>query len=146
MTYNLNESTSTLVKKASQLYIRLANKYLKKLNIPHAYSMFLIQLWEQDGQTQAALHKKIGIEQPTAVRTLDRMERDKFITRERNSEDRREIRIYLTKKSKDLYEQAIESAKIINTLALEGFTQIEKKQFNQFLRLLIDNIDSQLNS
>lgn len=142
--YNLNESTSTLIKKASQLYIRLANRYLQKLKIPHAYSLFLLQLWQEDGQTQAMLHKKIGIEQPTAVRTLDRMERDKFITRERSSHDRREIRIFLTKKSKDLYEQAIESAKIINSIALDGLTPSDKKKFNELLRATIANIEKQL--
>ncbi len=33
------------------------------------------------GKNQAEFHKQIGIEQPTAVRTLDRMERDGLIAR-----------------------------------------------------------------
>ena len=69
-TYDLNESTSTLIKKACQLYIRLANKYSSEIGIPHAYSLFLIHLWQEDGQTQAILHKKIGIEQPTFIKNL----------------------------------------------------------------------------
>lgn len=144
MKYDLNESTSTLIKKASQLYIRLANKYLKQLDIPHAYSLFLLQLWQEDGQTQAVLHKKIGIEQPTAVRTLDRMERDKFIKRIRSEEDRRVIKIFLTKKAKDLHQKAIEYAKIINDVALEGFTPTQRKMLNKLLRETITNLDKQL--
>ncbi|RDI48647.1 MarR family winged helix-turn-helix transcriptional regulator [Aquicella lusitana] len=142
--YDLGESTSTLIKKASQLYIRLANKYLKDLGIPHAYSLFLLQLWQEDGQTQAVLHKKIGIEQPTAVRTLDRMERDLFIKRVRHSDDRREIRIFLTKKAKDLQVKAIECAKTINSLALEGFSATEKKALNKLLRNTITNLEKHL--
>lgn len=143
MKYDLNESTSTLIKKASQLYIRFANKYLATLAIPHAYSLFLLQLWQEDGQTQAVLHKKIGIEQPTAVRTLDRMERDKFIKRVRSSDDRRAVRIFLTQKAKDLYPKSIAFAKIINDLALEGLSANDKKKFNELLRLTIANIEKQ---
>lgn len=144
MTYDLNESTSTLIKKASQLYIRLANVYLKQLDIPHAYSLFLLQLWQEDGQTQAVLHKKIGIKQPTAVRTLDRMERDKFIKRVRSKDDKRESRIFLTNYAKSLHNQAIESAKKINKLALETFTAKDKKLFNRLLRETITNLENHL--
>ncbi|MBN9230891.1 MAG: MarR family transcriptional regulator [Legionella sp.] len=42
----------------------------------------------------------MGIEQPTAVRTLDRMERDVFIHREQKLEDRWAIGIKLTDKGK----------------------------------------------
>ena len=142
--YDLNESTSTLIKKASQLYIRLANTYLKEIEVPHAYSLFLLQLWQEDGQTQSMLHKKIGIEQPTAVRTLDRMERDKFIKRIRNKEDRREIRIFLTSKAKGLYHRAIGYAETINKLALEGFGPADKKTLNKLLRATITNLEKQL--
>lgn len=144
MQYELNESTSTLIKKASQLYIRLANAHLKQLKIPHAYTLFLLQLWNEDGQTQAALHKKIGIEQPTAVRTLDRMERDKFIRRAPNKEDRRETKIYLTEHAKALQKDAIPIAKLINGAALETLTATQRKDFNKLLRMTIANLEKHL--
>lgn len=144
MKYDLNESTSTLIKKCSQLYTRLANKYLKELGIPHAYSLFLLQLWEEDGQTQAMLHKKIGIEQPTAVRTLDRMERDNFIKRVKGPDSRRETQICLTQKAKALKEEAMVAAVTINKLALESFTAADKKQFNHYLREAITSLDKHL--
>jgi len=144
MKYNLEESTSTLVKKTSHLYIRLANRYLKKYGVPHAYTPFLLQLWEQDGQTQAVLHKKIGIEQPTAVRTLDRMERDEFIKRERSDTDRRETKIFLTQKSIDLHEKMLVLAGELNDLALRGLTPEDRKIFNKLLRATIKNIEDLL--
>ena len=144
MKYNLEESTSTLVKKTSHLYIRLANRHLKKYGVPHAYTPFLLQLWEQDGQTQAVLHKKIGIEQPTAVRTLDRMERDDFIKRERSDTDRRETKIFLTQKSIDLHEKMLVLAGELNDLALRGLTAEDRKIFNKLLRTTIKNIEDLL--
>lgn len=144
MKYDLKESTSSLIKKASHLYVRLANQHLKAHGIPHAYTPFLLQLWEIDGQTQAMLHKKIGIEQPTAVRTLDRMERDDFIMRERCTEDRRIIKIYLTKKSKRLKDDLLPIGKIINDIAMKGFTPEDRKLFNHYLRTAIENIEKSL--
>lgn len=141
MKYDVNESTSTLIKKASHLYIRLANQHLKEYGVPHAYTPFLLQLWLEDGQTQAALHKKIGIEQPTAVRTLDRMERDDFIKRVRSEDDRRESKIYLTKKSKALHEELTPLARKLNDMALAGLTGNERKELNRYLRMAIGNIE-----
>jgi len=146
MKYNLDESTSTLIKKASHLYVRLSNQFLKEYDVPHAYTPFLLQLWEVDGQTQATLYKKIGIEQPTAVRTLDRMERDQFIKRERSSSDRREIKIFLTKKSIELHDNLIKIAKRLNDLALEGFAASEKKVLNRLLRTTIANLEMHLDT
>jgi len=142
--YNITESTSTLIKKASHLYIRLANQYLKEHGVPHAYTPFLLQLWQHDGQTQAMLYKAIGIEQPTAVRTLDRMERDKFIKRARSASDRREVDIFLTKKSIDMQDELLVCARKINELALESFSAEEKKLFNQLLRSTIENLEKHL--
>jgi MarR family transcriptional regulator for hemolysin len=103
-----------------------------------------LQLWIEDGQTQSVLHKKIGIEQPTAVRTLDRMERDQFIKRERSENDRRAIKISLTKKSIILKDKMFDIATEMNDLALDGLTAAERKMFNKFLRITIDNIENQL--
>lgn len=144
MNYDLSESTSTLLKKASQLFVRLATIHLKELNIPHAYSFFLMQLWDEDGQTQAMLHRKIGIEQPTAVRTLDRMERDKFIKRVRSQEDRRIIKIYLTDYAKKLQKDVLNCAKDINNLILHDFTKAERKNFNLYLNKIIDTMEKNL--
>ena len=144
MRYNLKESSSTLIKSASHLFIRLANKYLKEEGIAHAYTPFLMQLWEKNGQTQSTLHKKIGIEQPTAVRTLDRMERDNLIKRARSETDRREIKIYLTSKAQKMQQNILSCAKKINAIGTQNFTKDEKKVLNQLLKKVIINIEEHL--
>ena len=46
--------------------------------------------------TQAQLARRVAIEQPTMVRTIDRMERDGLVTRTPDPNDRRASRITLT--------------------------------------------------
>ena len=87
---------STLIKKTARRLEKKANELLKPYGITHAYTNFLMELYVQDGISQTELHQRIGIEQPTALRNLDRMERDGFIMRKQSNIDRRVLHIYLT--------------------------------------------------
>lgn len=144
MKYDPNQSTSGLTKKAGNLFIRLSNQYLKKSGIAHAYTPFLAQLWNEDGQTQAMLHRKVGIEQPTAVRTLDRMERDQLIERRRSDSDRREVRIFLTPKAQALKINVISCAQKINAVGTRGLSEKEQQTLHQLLKKVIENLESGL--
>ncbi|STX42818.1 transcriptional regulator [Legionella donaldsonii] len=133
--------TSTLLKKANRLLIKKANELLKPYKITHAYTYFLMELYNQDGLTQAEMHKRIGIEQPTAVRTLDRMERDGFILRKPSSDDRRVVLIYLTEKAQHCKKEIDQCAVQLNELALLGFNEEEKINLNQMLKRLNQNLE-----
>ena len=135
-------NTSTLLKKANRLLIKKANELLKPHGITHAYTYFLMELYQQDGLTQSEMYKRIGIEQPTAVRTLDRMERDGLILREQSPTDRRALFIKLTDKGKRYKETIIGCAKELNGFALRGFTDNDRALFNQLINRLNSNLDS----
>lgn len=142
--YDLDASTTTLIKKSSCLLIRLANQHLKERGVPHAYTPFLMQLWETDGLIQAVLHRTIGVEQSTAVRTLNRMERDHFIVRQRSADDKREIQILLTAKARQLKEEVWQCAQKINGLVTTGLSQAEIVVLNKLLKTIINNAESEL--
>ncbi|HVV68222.1 MAG TPA: MarR family transcriptional regulator [Gammaproteobacteria bacterium] len=145
MRYNPNISTSALTKKTSALFVRLSNQWLKKRGITHAYTPFLVQLWDKNEQTQAELCRKIGIEQPAAVRTLDRMERDNLITRVRSTTDRRAIKIFLTPKAQQLQNDVIACALKINKIGTEGFTKNEQETLHLLLKKVIANLENAMN-
>lgn len=133
-------NTSTLLKKANRLLMKKANELLKPYGITHAYTYFLMELYQQDGLTQSAMHKQISIEQPTAVRTLDRMERDGLIVREQSPHDRRALLIKLTDKGKSYQKIISECARVLNDLALQDFSVQDRTLFNQFIEKLNANL------
>lgn len=143
MKYNFDNNISILVKKSTNLFRQLASK-LHNNAVASAYVPFLIQLWQKDGQTQSILHKKIGIEQPTAVRTLDRMERDGLIYREKSPQDRRKILIYLTDKSRGLETLIATVSETINVAAKTGFSDNELEQLRTLLKKIITNLENKL--
>lgn len=138
-------TTSTLLKKSNRLLTKKANELLKPHNIAHAYTYFLMALYKQDGLTQSEMYRCIGIEQPTAVRTLDRMERDGFIFREKNKSDRRALFIKLTDKGKSYREAILNCAKELNEFALKDFTESEMTLFNKLINKLNSNFEKHTN-
>lgn len=134
--------TSTLIKKAARILEKKANLLLKPHDITHGYTYFLMELFKKDGQTQAELQRAIGgIENPTIVRTLDRMQRDGLIERKQSSTDRRAFLIYLTDKGKAAEKNVLDSAKKLNHIMLNFFSKEEQNQFQSYLLRLIDNLE-----
>ena len=136
-------NTSTLIKKAARLLEKKANLLLKPHDITHGYTYFLMELYKRDGQTQTELQQAVGgIEHPTVVRTLDRMQRDGLIQRRPSATDRRAFLIFLTDKGRATQKNVLNSAQALNQKMLSSFSKEEQLQFQSLLCRLIENLDN----
>ena len=142
MSFKLEENTGVLIKKAARLFERVANMNLDELGVTYSQTIFLVRLWDRDGQTQLELTKSSGLKQPTVVRILDRMERDKLITRTRNKEDKRSYHFYLTKNGKSACEKLESKADLMQSISTGSMASKSYKQFNMQLIEIIDNLQS----
>jgi len=61
-----------------------------------------MELWEEDGRTQANLAEALGVEPPTVTKMLQRMENVGLVDRRPDRIDRRAIRVHLTAKGRRL--------------------------------------------
>ena len=142
MSITLNEHTGVLIKKAARLFEQAANRNLDKLGVTYAQTIFLIRLWEQDGQNQMEIAKSAGLKQPSVVRILDRMERDELIIRVRNADDRRIFNFYLTEKAKKACQQLEAEANIMHSIATLNVPQKEVAKINAMLSHMITNLQN----
>jgi MarR family transcriptional regulator, transcriptional regulator for hemolysin len=134
--------TSTLIKKAARLLEKQANILLKSSQITHGYTYYLMVLFEKDGINQTDLQRAIGgIEQPTVVRTLDRMERDGLIIRKPNPADKRASLIYLTEKGKACEDSVNAAGFKLNQMLHKTFSNEEEKVLCSYLQRLIENME-----
>ncbi|MDW8962123.1 MarR family transcriptional regulator [Legionella pneumophila subsp. fraseri] len=131
---------SSLLKKTHRLLIKRANELIKPYAINHAYTYILMELYNENGLTQSELVQLIEVEQPTLVRTLDRMERDGFITRKLSSIDRRVVHIFLTEKARLLQKKLDECSSILNHEILAGFSEDEKTTLQELTHRVLDNL------
>lgn len=106
---------------------------LEGIGLHHAQGMILFRLWQQDGIAQRALAQALHISPPTASTTLQRMERDGWIERRRDTSDQRIVRVYLTEAAQKLRQDAraafVDLDKEMTTL----LTEKEQKIFRQSL-------------
>lgn len=142
MGFQIDKHTGILIKKAARLFEQVANKDLSKLGVTYAQTIFLIRLWEKDGLNQIELARSAGLKQPTVVRILDRMERDKLITRVRNRDDRRVFNFYLTEKAKKACRKLEEHADTMHTIATLNISSKEVAKLNTLISNMINNLQN----
>ena len=127
---------------------RLINATLLRRIAPHGVGVgpfpVLLALWDTDGQTQADLCRLIAVEQPTMANTLKRMERDGLIRRERDPNDGRRYRLWLTDKAKSLRQPLTEAADEVNELAQRALTPAERETFGALLDKIAETVQAEL--
>ncbi|OGT57315.1 MAG: hypothetical protein A3F14_05510 [Gammaproteobacteria bacterium RIFCSPHIGHO2_12_FULL_43_28] len=142
MSFDLTQHTGVLIKKAARLFERVANMNLDELGVTYSQTIFLVRLWERDGQNQMELTKSAGLKQPTVVRILDKMERDKLVKRVRNKTDKRSYNFFLTEKAKKACQKLESQGQMMQSIAAGAFAMQEINKLNQNLLGVIGNLQA----
>ena len=136
-TFVIEESLGYLVNRAARaLAAQLADE-LRTFDVGIGQWAVLLHLWSSDGLTQAQLARRVAIEQPTMVRTIDRMERDGLVTRAPDPNDRRASRITLTERGSTLRDQLVPLADGVNRAATATLTDAEVETLRRLLAKLV---------
>lgn len=90
--------------------------------------------------TQLELARRIGIEGPTLTRHLDGLERDDLVTRRRDPDDRRAVRVELTPKGERLYDELLRAAVAFDSRLRAGISDDELQQLRETLARLEANV------
>ena len=146
VTFPLESSVGYQLRTTNRLIQRLLQTKIESYGITLGMWYFLRALWEEDGLTQSELSQRIGTMEPTTLTAIAGMERSGLVTRQRNTQDRRKINVYLTQRGRDLAADSIPLAiKVVET-AVKGFSQ---REVDLLLALLIEmqrNITAALRS
>jgi len=133
----IEQSISHLVALSARLFARALQTRFEDYGVSVGQWPLLLFLWEQDGLTQKELSRRVQIEEPTATRTLGRMERDGLVRRVRGARDRREVRVHLTERGRALRDELIPCVQEVNSRASHGLSEQEKARLTSLLRYLI---------
>ena len=128
----IEESTAHLVTLAARLFARALDERLGRHGVSVAQWSMLLLLWEEESLTQKELSRRQQIEEPTAARTLHRMERDGLIRRAYDEKDRRR-RVMLTERGRALCGELVPAALEVNALATHGLSIEDKKRMVSLL-------------
>lgn len=144
MEFVYKQSPGYLINVLSRLY----NQSLAARLAPHkttpAQLPVLLSLWQNDGQTQSELCRRMRIEQPTLANTLNRMVRDRLIRKVPDTNDRRQTRIRLTQRARDLKPILTKSAMEVHSTAMRGLTESGLETLLMMLNKIVSNLDADL--
>ena len=87
-----------------ELFYNLKALYQKNLKFPNIsfQQILAILMIDNSGMEMSSLSKKLGIDNSTATRLIDGLEKKKLVKRERGISDNRVINVFLTNKGKKI--------------------------------------------
>jgi DNA-binding MarR family transcriptional regulator len=139
------ETQESLGRLISCLY-RYTHMYLshelEQHNIGSGQFSFLMALCREDGVHQEDLAQSIKIDKATCTRAVKKLVKEGYITRKRDSEDKRAYRIFLTEKGKKMEPVLKYISETWKAILLTGFTEEEKELTIDFLKRIVQNASS----
>jgi DNA-binding MarR family transcriptional regulator len=126
---------------------RAVQRRLQAQIAPHGVTpgmwYFLRVLWAEDGLTQSEISRRVGTMDPTTLTAISAIERAGFVRRERDAEDSRKIRIFLTPAGEALRTALLPEAVAVVDAALKGFTPEQRQQFLDYLAAVQRNLETE---
>jgi DNA-binding MarR family transcriptional regulator len=100
----------------------------------------LVLIWDQDGQPQGALAKKLHRDKAYVTRLVSEIESRGFVQRIPGKEDGRKKRLFLTEKGKNLMDEVTQLVAGITRFAGKGIAPDEMKNCKDVLRRVLQNL------
>lgn len=91
---------------AQHAFNRFYKPLLGPLGLTYPQYLVLLTLWEEDGLPVHAIGTRLGLDSGTLTPLLRRMEESELLTRQRDKQDERMVRIHLTTRGRRLEAKA----------------------------------------
>ena len=140
-TLNDNRAFRDVFRKATRLARERTDRALSEHGVRVGQQFVLEELWREDGLTPGELARRIGVETPTVVRGVGRMESAGLLERRDDPTDGRLVRVWLTNRGRELAQTLPQvESKVIDS-ALSGFSEEERRQLIRLLGRVLENLE-----
>ncbi len=109
-------------------------KELEPYGIGRGQFDFLMVLYRRDGISQETLAKRLKVSKATSTRAVRSLEKEGYVYRQVDEEDRRAYKVYLTEKGKEMRGVVLEKLLAFVDNLLSDFTPEEKEDFMHLLK------------
>lgn len=120
-------------------------KLRNRVGITFAQWRVLVLLTKtQDALSQKEIAEGLGLEAPTLIPILDKLQKDGFIERRVDRNDRRNNRIFRAKRTFEIWETTLECASKVLTIALAGLPDENIQIMKEVLEKMWINLQANL--
>jgi DNA-binding MarR family transcriptional regulator len=131
-----------LLRRSHLAFSKILRDRLKDQGITFSEFVHLERLWYNDGLNQTELSRRVGIETASSTSVLDTLEKRGYIRRERDPNDRRNIRIFLKPAGAELEARLLECAARINAIARDGLSKADITAFFRITSAIAENLEA----
>lgn len=126
---------------ASRLIIRAYQPLLAPLGISYPQYLVFLLLWEEDGRSMKDLRERLLLNSNTITPLIKRMEKEGWLQRQKDPQDERVWRIYLTDKGQALKEEGQKvPTQLIAGLEKSELQLEDLQELKKGLELLIEQL------
>src|SRR5215213_2415646 len=122
-----------LLAQFAQAYRTLSDTLMDQITLHRAQATVLCKLFIQDGMTQSEIAQQLAVQGATVTDMLQRMEENKLVTRRRDAEDNRLVRVYLTDEGREKERAITEQFLKLESQIFEAFEENERAQLRRLL-------------
>jgi DNA-binding MarR family transcriptional regulator len=129
-----------LLAQFAQTYRSLSDAFMDQIDMHRSQAMLLCKLFVQDGMTQSEIAVQLSVQGATVTDMLQRMEESGLVTRRRDDQDNRLVRVYLTDSGRTKERSITEQFLKMETTIFEGFSDPERDALRHMLRQTLHNM------
>jgi MarR family transcriptional regulator, transcriptional regulator for hemolysin len=143
--FDYENSVGFVIHKTAKALIHVFDQKLRKeFGITFGQWKIIITLVNNDdGLSQKEIADKLGLEGPTLIPIIDKLEKDGFVTRMVNKSDRRNNRIFLTEKANSSLNLMVKCGLKIKEISIRNISEQNISITKDTLEKMLENIQNE---
>lgn len=122
--YDFQNNIGFIVNRTAKAFVKALDYELReKVGVTIGQWKVIVILVNQNGLTQKEIADRLGLEGPTLIPIIDKMEKEGLVVRKADPSDRRNNRIYRTEKADALWDKMIECALKIRQISVKDIPE-----------------------
>lgn len=130
-----------LLSQVAQAYRSLSDTFMDRIGMHRAQATVLCRLFEHDGITQSELAEQLAVQGATVTNMLQRMEEAGLVARQRDPEDNRLVRVYLTDTGRKQERSITEQFMKVEETIFKGLNSQERAMLRKMLKQMLLNMN-----
>ncbi|MGA9170672.1 MAG: MarR family winged helix-turn-helix transcriptional regulator [Nitrososphaeraceae archaeon] len=139
--YDFENSIGFIVNRSAKTFVKALDTELReRVGVTFGQWKVIVMLVNENGSTQKEIADRLGLEGPTLIPIIDKMEEERLVIRKVDPADRRNNRIYRTEKADGLWDGMIECALKIREVSLRGIPEQDINVMRKVLEKISQNL------
>jgi len=139
--YDFENSIGFIVNRTAKAFVKALDSELRhKTGVTIGQWKVMVMLVNQNGLTQKEIADRLGLEGPTLIPIIDKMEKEGLVIRKVDSDDRRNNRIYRTEKADELWDKMLKCALKIRQISVKDIPKRDINIMRNVLEKILQNL------